>query len=288
MDADGALQTSGGGHRFSDFIMPHEPRMQKNTVWYVTAAVLVILSTVALYLSWRRNHQTAPPPPPEAPAAVIPPTSGIANPVPVPPGLTTAPLPALENSDKPVQSALVDLFGEKSVAAFFRPEALIRHFVVTIDNLPRHHAAVEMRPTRPLPGKFAVGGDESNATIDPADYQRYAPYVHLLQALDTGRFTGVYFHFYPLFQQQYESLGYPNGYFNDRLVAAIDDALAAPDVRGPVALVRPNVMYQFADPRIESLSEGQKLMVRLGPDNESVVKAKLRELRAAIAAHKPE
>jgi hypothetical protein len=27
-------------------------------------------------------------------------------------------------------------------------------------------------------------------------------------------------------------------------------------------------------------------MVRLGPDNEAIVKAKLRELRAAVAAHK--
>jgi len=57
-------------------------------------------------------------------------------------------------------------------------------------------------------------------------------------------------------------------------------------VRGPVALVRPNVMYQYADPKIESLSSAQRLMVRLGPDNEAAVKAKLRELRDAVAAHK--
>jgi hypothetical protein len=143
-----------------------------------------------------------------------------------------------------------------------------------------------MRPTRNLPGSFAVKGDEQSATIDPANYQRYAPYVHLLQSLNTEQFTTAYFHYYPLFQQAYEGLGYPNGYFNDRLVAAIDDALAAPDVRGPVALVRPNVMYQYADPKIESLSSGQRLMVRLGPDNEAAVKAKLLELRAAVASHK--
>jgi hypothetical protein len=104
--------------------------------------------------------------------------------------------------------------------------------------------------------------------------------------MNTQQFTTAYFHYYPLFQQAYEGLGYPNGYFNDRLVATIDDALAAPDVRGPVALVRPNVMYQYADPKIEALSSGQKIMVRMGPDNEAIVKAKLRELRTAVAAHK--
>jgi hypothetical protein len=261
--------------------------MQKNTIWYAAAGALVVLGAVALYVSWRANHRAAAPAA-VAPAAPVAPETGIANPVPVPSGLMAAPLPPLESSDKPLHDSLADLFGAKSVDELLRPEMLVRHIVVTVDNLPRKHAAVEMRPTKALPGKFAVNGDEQSATIDPADYQRYAPYVHLLQTLDTQQFTTVYFHYYPLFQQAYESLGYPNGYFNDRLVASIDDALAAPDVRGPVALVRPNVTYQYADPKIESLSAGQKLMVRIGPDNEAIVKAKLRELRAAVAAHKAE
>jgi hypothetical protein len=261
--------------------------MQKNTIWYVAAGALVLLSAVALYVSWRANHR-APAPAAVAPAAPVPPASGIANPVPVPSGLTASPLPPLESSDKPLHDSLAELFGAKSVDELVRPDMLVRHLVVTVDNLPRKHAAVEMRPTKNVPGKFEVSGDEQAATIDPANYQRYTPYVHLLQSLDIQQFTTAYFHYYPLFQQAYESLGYPNGYFNDRLVASVDDALAAPDVRGPVALVRPNVMYQYADPKIESLSAGQKLMVRLGPDNEAIVKAKLRELRAAVAAHKAE
>jgi hypothetical protein len=258
--------------------------MQRNTIWYAAAAVLVLLSAVALYVSWRANHHPAAAPTAAAPP--IPPTTGVANPVPVPSGLTAAPLPPLEASDKPLHDSLADLFGAKSTDELFRPEMLVRHIVVTVDNLPRKHLAVEMRPTKTLPGAFAVKGDEQSPTLDPSDYQRYTPYVHVLQSLNTEQFSALYFHYYPLFQQEYENLGYPNGYFNDRLVATIDDALAAPDVRGPVALVRPNVMYQYADPKIEGLSAGQKLMVRLGPDNEAIVKAKLRELRAAVAAHK--
>jgi len=259
--------------------------MQKNTLWYVAAGVLVLLSGVALFVSWRAHQrQTAESTAPAA--APVAPANGIANPVPVPSGLTTAPLPPLESSDKPLHDSLADLVGAKTVDELFRPEMLIRHIVVTVDNLPRKHLAVELRPTKSPAGKFAVTGGEDSATIDPSNYQRYAPYVHMLQGMNTQQFTSLYFHYYPLFQQAYENLGYPNGYFNDRLVAAIDDAIAAPDVRGPVALVRPNVMYQYADPKIESLSSAQRLMVRLGPDNEAAVKAKLRELRDAVAAHK--
>jgi hypothetical protein len=90
-------------------------------------------------------------------------------------------------------------------------------------------------------------------------------------------------HFYPLFQQAYQALGYPNGYFNDRLVVTIDNLLAAPDITTDIAVVRPNVMYQFADPKLEDLSAGQKLMLRMGPTNAAIVKAKLRELRAQVA-----
>lgn len=259
--------------------------MQKNTIWYAAAGALVLLSAAALYVSWRANHH----PPPAAasnPTPPAPPSTGIANPVPVPSGLMATPLPPLEQSDKPLHDSLSELLSAKSVAELLRPDMIVRHIVVTVDNLPRRHSAVDMRPTKSVPGTFAVQGDEQSATIDPANYQRYAPYVHLLQSMNTEQFTATYFHYYPLFQQAYEGLGYPNGYFNDRLVAAIDDALAAPDVRGPVAVARPNVMYQYADPKIESLSSGQRLMVRLGPDNEAAVKAKLQELRAAIAAHK--
>ena len=163
----------------------------------------------------------------------------------------------------------------------------MRHIVVTIDNLSRRHLAVELRPTKPLAGAFIATGNEQHGTIDPANYQRYVPYVQVVQVLDMKRLAGLYLHFYPLFQQAYQELGYPNGYFNDRLVVTIDNLLATPDITGDIALVRPNVMYQFADPKLEDLSAGQKLMLRMGPANAAIVKAKLRELRAQVAAVRP-
>jgi hypothetical protein len=46
--------------------------------------------------------------------------------------------------------------------------------------------------------------------------------------------------------------------------------------------VRPKVLYEFADPDLEKRSWGQKAMIRMGPPNERVVKAKLREIRALL------
>ena len=88
--------------------------------------------------------------------------------------------------------------------------------------------------------------------------------------------------FYPLFQQSYAELGYPSRYFNDRVFDVIDHLLATPDLSGPIALTQPKVLYEFADPQLQELSAGQKMLLRMGPDNEARVKAKLREIRKLL------
>jgi hypothetical protein len=104
----------------------------------------------------------------------------------------------------------------------------------------------------------------------------------ILADVDPHALVAWYKHNYPLFQEAYRELGYPRGYFNDRLIAAIDDMLAAPDVTGPVAVVRSGAHYHFVDAQLQSLSNGQKLMVRLGPANEAQFKAKLHMIRALL------
>jgi hypothetical protein len=111
--------------------------------------------------------------------------------------------------------------------------------------------------------------------------------VKLAQAVDAKQLVALYVYFYPLFQQAYEELGYPKKYFNDRLVEAIDDFLAAPEVSGPVKLVRPKVMYEFADPALEALSAGQKILIRMGPENAALIKTKLRDLRRELGVEGP-
>ncbi len=51
---------------------------------------------------------------------------------------------------------------------------------------------------------------------------------------------------------------------------------------GPIALTQPKVLYEFADPALQDLSAGQKMLVRMGPENEARVKAKLREFKRAL------
>jgi hypothetical protein len=60
--------------------------------------------------------------------------------------------------------------------------------------------------------------------------------------------------------------------------------LATPEVEEPIALVQPNVLYQYKDPALERLSSGQKILLRMGPEHAEIVKTKLREIRAELTA----
>ncbi len=82
-------------------------------------------------------------------------------------------------------------------------------------------------------------------------------------------------------------MGYPSAYFNDRLIEVIDHLLAAPEVKDPVSLVQPAVRYEFADPALQSLSAGQRIMLRMGNANAMKVKAKLREIRRELILREP-
>jgi hypothetical protein len=266
-----------------------EESFRKKVIWgSATIVVLGILGAVYYY----KYHGAVPAPPPkvetppppvQAPQAATEPA--VRNPIPETPD--TKPLPPLRDSDPAVRESLVGLLGGRPVSEFLVPENIVRHIVVTVDNLPRKKVAVELRPIKPTPGTTVTAAQGDITTLGAKNYERYAALIKVVQSTDTKALASVYFKLYPLFQQAYEDLGYPGQYFNDRLVEVIDDMLQAPDVQGPIELTQPKVFYEYADPKLESLSAGRKLLLRMGPANEAIMKAKLRELRRAIV-NRPE
>jgi len=248
------------------------------------AALIFVLAAGGVYYLKTRNSPL--PAAATAPASTTPaagePT--IEHPLPQASGAASGPLPDLPNSDSPLRDALAQLAGADAVKDYLVPEDVIRKLVVTIDNLPRQKVAVDKRPTIAIAGSFSATGDELQATLNQRNFERYKPLVAVISKLDMQQLGAVYIHFYPLFQQSYQNLGYPNGYFNDRLVEVIDVMLATPEPKRPIQLVRPNVMYTFADPALEARPAGQKLLIRMGPENAQAVKAKLTELRSVITA----
>lgn len=268
-------------------------------LWQVAVAVLA-LAAVGAFL-WLRQ---APPPPVQLapPAAVAsqpaaaPPEPAVKYPVQLPPGM--AALPPLAQSDAFVKERLTELLGAKNVLAYLRVDNFVRRAVATVDNLARALAPPGKWPINPVPGHFSVETGKQGSVIGAKNAARYAGFVALVESVDSARAVALYQRLYPLFQGAYESLGYPGKHFNDRLIAVIDLLLATPEpsgapkvelteIKGPLTQARPWVLYQYADPALEKLSSGQKILLRVGPGNAKRLKAKLLELRQLLAGAKP-
>jgi hypothetical protein len=255
--------------------------------WYAVAAIGLAAWLGALYFRyWLEPHVSSPPPAAEAPAPVAPtpaPEPGIRHPL----AATPAPegsLPTLENSDSLMRDSVSRLIGGKAFADFVVPYQLVRRIVATVDNLPRGTAPTRTMPINGVPGAFAAVAHADYTVTDSANYARYVPYVRVLEALDAHALIAGYAHTYALFQRAYEELGFPGRYFNDRLMEALDDLLAAPELAEPAKLLRPRVLYEFADPDLETRSAGQKILLRMGPENAARVKAKIAEIRRELIA----
>ena len=258
----------------------------KNKILFAVAVLLVLVAGLAAYL-FRSSGQPEPVSAAIAPLPV-PPAESPALESPPPRPVSQLPLPPLTKSDGFVLEKLAGLAGNQALVKLVYSERIIHNIVVTVDNLPQQRVPAKVMPLRPPQGGFLVFDSGGSLTMSPDNAHRYAPYVSLAKAIDSGKLVELYVRLYPLFQQSYAELGYPGRNFNDQLIETLDDLLAAPAVVEPVRLSQPGYFYQFADPAWESLSIGQKIMLRLGGENEKVVKNKLREIKQELALHSNE
>ena len=258
----------------------------------VTFGILAVaVGAMAFYLYWPRGaplQEVLPTPPASTSALPTRTEPAIQHPVekiPVPAadGART-PLPQLDSSDIVAKDAIETILNGDVFIRLLVQDRVIHHIVATVDNLPRNKIATQILPIKPLPGPLTTLSTVQGMSIAGDNAGRYASYVDAAEAIDTKRLVGFYVRLYPLFQQAYVELGYPRGYFNDRLISVIDHLLAAPERKPPVYVLQPRIMVEFVDPDLEELSAGQKILVRVGIDNELRLKAKLREIRKALAA----
>jgi DUF3014 family protein len=187
-----------------------------------------------------------------------------------------------EEGDDALGAEIARLSGTRALPVWLVPKYLIHDIVATVDALPRRQVPLQVRPVLPVPGHFMVSEEAGQRLISSGNSARYAPYVRFLGSIHPAAAAATYHRFYPLFQDAYRSLGYPGKSFNDRLLEAIDDALLAPDPSGPLRVVAPSVMWKYSDPDLESLSGGQKILLRMGQSNSRAVRKWLTEFRAAI------
>jgi len=192
-------------------------------------------------------------------------------------------LPRLNDSDSFVAEKISELSSGTSLLSYLVDEQLVRRAVVLVENISRGQYPQTALPYKPIVEEMQVSSDDGRLfTMEAASYTRFDAAVAAFVALDTEQTVGLYRLLSPLLQQAYAEIGFRDAEFEQVLIKAIEAVLSAPEIEGPFQLVKPSVMYLYADTRLEELANMNKQLIRLGPENSARLKAKLREFKQAL------
>jgi hypothetical protein len=189
----------------------------------------------------------------------------------------------LSTSDAVVRELAASLSANPKLAAWLVNEDLVRRYVTSVDNIASGVSPqAQLEFLRPAEG-FEV--DEKGGeifVIDPSSYHRYDLPAQVFASFETAGTVALYSELKPLMDEAYAEIGPRGRSFDNRLDAAFDQLLAVPVLKGPVRVNQLVVTYAWADEELEQMSSAQRHLLRMGPENVSLIQSKLEELRAAL------
>ena len=187
-------------------------------------------------------------------------------------------LPSLNDSDDFVLEGLRALQNGAALIRVLADEQLIRSIVVFVDNISRGEFPQTSLPYKRIEQEMSVRNIDENLFVMEANaHERFNQLIDTFVAVDTDQAMILYRTLQPLFQQAYAEIGSRNVNFDDTLRSAINAVRRSPNAEGPYQLVKPSVMFLYADADIENMEEMEKQLIRIGPENTEKLKAKLRQ-----------
>ncbi len=189
----------------------------------------------------------------------------------------------LSTSDAAVRELVDGVSSHPQLTKWLVSEDLVRRFVASVDSIaegrsPRQQLEF-MQPTTP----FRILDRRGTLYMNPSSYHRYDLAAEVFESLDTAGTVALYREMRPLIAEAYREISPAGSDFDDRLLQAIDQLLAVEVPEGDIELEERTVTtFAFADERLESLSDAQRHLLRMGPQNVRKVQSKLREIRDAL------
>ncbi len=184
--------------------------------------------------------------------------------------------------DGVVRAASAGLSRHPQLAAWLVTDGLARRLVAAVEAVadgysPREELAFA-RPVMPLYVRY----EGVQAMITDASFRRYDLAVEVVASIDPAGFAEAYRRLRPRLEQIHDALPYARGDLHGRVLEAVDHLLAVDVPDGPYAVTRQTRTWGFADPALEGLSDAQRHLLRMGPDNARSVQSSLRRLREAV------
>jgi hypothetical protein len=252
-------------------IEPAPPRADSRLYMAIAAGALVLGAVGAWWWSGRRE-----PAPARAPAVA---TEGVVPPT------AARPLPPVGQMDTFLRALFGALSSHPQLARWLATDDLIRQMADAIDRISRGQSPAKVVPVLKPQDIFEIRGARGQLTIDPQSYRRYDALAAAVASLNANGLAQAYRTIQPRLDEAYRSLGRSENTVDEAISVALNILLATPDVQDPIRVIPgKGATYAFADPKLESLAPVQKHLIRMGPRNAAIIRARLGELAAALAA----
>ena len=252
----------------------------------IVVLLLVIAGGVVLLTGiWPPEEKPAlvvtTPPPAPLPVPVV---DEIEEPTPEPPPAPTEPieepLPRLEESDDAVRDALGDIPLGTAGQQFLMPGNIIERSASLIYLMAQGDVPYKLLPVSRPKATFPISDDGTQVITDPAGFERYDALTQWLESLELKPLLSSLEWFIPLFREAWSYYGEDPAAFDMAVVMTLDLVIATPEVDlSEQRLIRKEAVWIFEDPAIEGLAPIQKQVLRMGPENAKILKAKAAEMR---------
>ncbi len=191
------------------------------------------------------------------------------------------PLPSLDESDPAVARSL-EQHQWTGLSGLLTDEFIIRKAVRAVVAAANGEWVYQHRPIDPPTSPFEVAKDGDTLRIAPTNFARYEPYIDALVSVDAFTAAKMYTQYYPLLEEAYGELGLQQGNFHGAVLKALALVESTP-AHNDAELVQPSVAYKFKNAEIEGLPQIQKLLIRMGPENQTRLQAWLTELERQLS-----
>ena len=187
----------------------------------------------------------------------------------------------LNKSDPVIRDLIKGITSNPRLEDWAKTNDLVLKFVAGIDNIANGQSPRAQVDFFDLSEGFHVVERNGRTYLDPASYDRYNTVAEVFDSLDTNGTVRLYKQLKPVMQEAYSDLGYPDTDFQDTLAKAIVELLKVPVVKD-ILVEKKIISYAMVDPELEGLSQAQKHLLRMGPENILRIQSKLREFAAAL------
>ncbi len=233
-------------------------------------AAVVLAVVVVAVAAWVLLRKPEPPATPQQTAEVAAPEGQVDAPV--------APV-----SDTDARAELEKLGSDPAYRRWLaQADDLVRRWAVLTDNLDRGESPRRALEFLAPKGSFQVVQRGAKSYVAPSSYARYDEFAGAVDSIDVATLAGVYRTLHPALEAAYRALGYPGGSLDAATARALRRLEGAPIADGDVEMIPDGGVFLYADPKLEGLGQVEKHLLRMGPDNERRIQAKVRAVREAL------